>query len=155
MKKMKKYLLLLMVVTGSFLFQTATAQVHTDIQVNIGAQPVWGPVGYDHVEYYYLPDIDAYYNVPRQQYVYLQDGRWIFSAYLPSQYRDYDLDRGYKVVINDPTPYLHNAQYRTDYAKYKGNHNQEIIRNSHDSKYYQIKEHPEHDNWKKEHHDHH
>jgi hypothetical protein len=152
---MKKYLLLFLVVTGGLLLQTAAAQVHADIQVNIGQQPVWGPVGYDHVEYYYLPDIDAYYNVPRHQYVYLHEGHWMFSDYLPSQYRDYDRNRGYKVVINDPEPYLHNDRYRTDYAKFKGNHSQEIIRNSHDSKYYQIKEHPEHTNWKKEQHDHH
>jgi hypothetical protein len=155
MKKMKIYLLLFMLVTGSFLFQTAAAQVHADVNINIGAQPVWGPVGYDHVEYYYLPDIDAYYNVPRHQYVYMREGNWVFSSHLPSQYHDYDMDRAYKVVINDPTPYRHNTQYRSDYAKYKGNHSQEIIRNSHDSRYYQIKEHPEHENWKKEQHDQH
>ena len=142
-------------VTGSFLFQKASAQIHGDIQVNIGAQPVWGPVGYDRVDYYYLPDIDAYYNVPRHQYVYQHRGQWRYSSTLPHQYRNYNLDRGYKVVVNDPEPYLHNDQDRENYAKYKGNHDQEIIRNSHDSKYYQIKEHPEHDNWEKQQRDHH
>jgi hypothetical protein len=109
------------------------------------------------VDYYYLPDIDAYYNVPRRQYVYLREGHWTFSSCLPYQYRDYDLNRGYKVVINDPTPYRNNTRYRADYARYKGDHSQEIIRNSHDSRYYQIKGHPEHENWKKEQHggDHH
>lgn len=151
---MKKYFLLFTCIALSFLFQTAAAQVQANIQVNIGAQPVWGPVGYDRADYYYLPDIDVYYNVSRRKYVYLQEGHWVFSAQLPLKYQDYDMDRAYKVVINDPAPYRHNTQYRADYAKYKGNHSQEIIRNSHDSKYYQIKGHPEHENWKKELHDH-
>ena len=152
---MKKYFLMFMLVTSGFLFQKATAQIHGNIEVNISSQPVWGPVGYDRVDYYYLPDIDAYYNVPRHQYVYLQEGQWMFSSELPYQYRNYDMDRGYKVVVNDPEPYRHNDQYKANYAKYKGVHTQEIIRNSHDDKYYQIKEHPQHDNWVKQHQDHH
>ena len=49
----------------------AQAQVSVGVNVNIGSQPVWGPVGYDYAEYYYMPDIDVYYFVPRHQYVYL------------------------------------------------------------------------------------
>ncbi len=47
-----------------------------------------------------MPDIEAYYNVSQHQFVYLDDGRWIFAAALPERCRDYDLYRGYKVVIN-------------------------------------------------------
>jgi hypothetical protein len=54
------------------------------------------------------------------------------------------------VVINDPYPYRHAETYRTKYAEYKGHHNQEIIRNSRDSRYYEIKDHPEHNNWKRD-----
>lgn len=27
------------------------------VNINIGSQPAWGPVGYDYVDYYYMPDI--------------------------------------------------------------------------------------------------
>ncbi|MBK6828894.1 MAG: hypothetical protein KAX45_08725 [Chitinophagaceae bacterium] len=144
---MKKILLLSGFILGSILFQEASAQLRISIRANIGSQPVWGPSGYDRAEYYYLPEIDVFYNVSRRQYVYEQRGRWVFSASLPRQYRNYDLYSGYKVVVNDNRPYRNAGMYRTKYATYKNNHNQESIRNSKDSRYFKIKEHPEHNNW--------
>lgn len=108
------------------------AQVRVGVNINIGSQPVWGPAGYNYAEYYYLPDIDVYYYVPRHQFVYLSDGRWIFSAYLPPRYRGYDLYSGYKVVLNEPRPYLHDYRYRERYAPYRGRRDQVVIRDSHE-----------------------
>ena len=144
---MKKILLLSGFILGSILFQEASAQLRISIRANIGSQPVWGPSGYDRAEYYYLPEIDVFYNVSRRQYVYEQRGRWGFRASLPRQYRNYDLYSGYKVVVNDNRPYRNAGMYRTKYATYKNNHNQESIRNSKDSRYFKIKGHPEHNNW--------
>jgi hypothetical protein len=97
-----------------------------------------------------MPDIDVYYYVPRRQYVYLSGGRWIFAMSLPTRYRAYDLYTGYKVVINEPRPYLHADVYRVRYAPYRGKRNEQvIIRNSDDPKYYVVKGHPKyngHDN---------
>jgi hypothetical protein len=138
---MKKIILISLVAAGCLLSKPSAAQV--SVNINIGAQPVWGPVGYDYVEYYYLPDIEAYYYVPRHQFVYLSDGRWIFATSLPSRYRSYDLYSGYKVVINEPKPYLHFTTHRVTYAKYKGNNGRQvIIRNSNEPKYYVVKGHP-------------
>ena len=145
---MKKTILIAALLLGGFMFQNAQAQVHVDVRFNVGTQPVWGPVGYDYVDYYYMPDIDVFYNVPRHQYIYLQSGHWIFASSLPSRYHNYDINRGYKVVVNEPTPYRNAAVYRTKYAGYKDNHGQEIIRNSHDSRYWENKNHPEHNKWK-------
>jgi hypothetical protein len=148
---MKKSIFVAAFVLSGFVFQTATAQVRVNLKANIAVQPVWGPVGYDHAEYYYMPDIDAYYSVPKHQYVYQERGRWTFAASLPARFH-YDLNSGYKVVINDdPKPYLHAATYRTKYAQYKGHHDQQIIRNSHEQKYFEIKDHPEHSKWKPDH----
>jgi hypothetical protein len=127
----------------------AQAQVSVGVNVNIGSQPVWGPVGYDYVQYYYMPDIDVYYFVPRHQYVYLSGGNWVFSLSLPVRYRYYDVYSGYKVVINEPRPYLHANVFRERYARYKGKKNsQVIIRNSDEPKYYVVQGHPKyiHDN---------
>ncbi len=148
---MKKTILIAALLMSGFLFQTASAQIRVSIRANIGSQPVWGPVGYDRADYYYMPDIDVFYNVQSRQYVYQDRGRWIFVYTLPMQYRYYDLNNGYKVVINnDPRPYRNADNYRSRYSQYKGNHGQEAIRNSHDSRYYQIKGHPEHNNWQQE-----
>lgn len=145
---MKKTILIVTLLLGGLIFQTASAQVRVGFNVNIGTQPVWGPVGYDHAEYYYMPDIDMFYNVPRHQYVYQERGRWIFTTSLPYRYRSYDFNSGYKVVINDdPRPYRNVETYRTRYARYKGNHSQEVIRNSQDSKYFVNKDHPQHNKW--------
>ncbi|MBU2045622.1 MAG: hypothetical protein KJ712_02685, partial [Bacteroidetes bacterium] len=93
---MKKLIILAALAVGSISMMTSPVEAQVNISVNIGSQPAWGPSGYQHVEYYYLPDIESYYYVPRHQFVYLSNGRWVFSASLPSRYRDYDLYRGYK-----------------------------------------------------------
>jgi hypothetical protein len=119
----------------------STAQV--DVNVNIGAQPLWGPTGYDVVEYYYLPDVQTYYYVPSQQFVYLNNGNWIFANSLPARYRSYNLYSGYKVVINEPKPYLQFATHKVKYANYKGaKRKQVVIRDSKDPKYFVVKGHP-------------
>ena len=146
---MKKTILVSALLLSGFLFQSANAQLRVGLNINISTQPTWGPVGYDHVEYYYMPDIDVFYSVPRRQYVYQQRGRWIFSASLPLRYRSFDLYSGYKVVINEPYPYRRADTYRSQYASYKGNRSQEVIRNSRDSRYYENKGHPEYNNWRK------
>ena len=145
---MKKTILIIALLVSGFAFQTASAQVKFGISVNIGTQPVWGPVGYDHVEYYYLPDIDAYYYVPRQQYIYMDRGRWVSRTYLPYRYNNYDIYSGYKVVINEPTPYRNADVYRSRYGGYRGRHDQEIIRDSRDERYYENKNHPQHRVWR-------
>lgn len=139
---MKKLVLFAAVLMVS-LFSINNAKAQVSLNINIGAQPVWGPTGYDHVDYYYFPDIDAYYNVPSAQYIYSNGGRWVWGSSLPAQYRNFDLYRAYKVVINEPKPYLRNNIYVTRYSKYKnyGGH-QTIIRDSRETKYYVVKGHP-------------
>ncbi len=138
---MKKNFLLLLFFALGFMYKPAQAQV--GVNINIGAQPVWGPVGYDYVEYYYFPDIEVYYYVPTRRYIYLSNNNWIFSASLPYQYRNYNVYTGYKVVINEPKPYLHFHTHKAAYAKYKGYYGKQvIIKNSNEPKYYVVKGHP-------------
>jgi hypothetical protein len=118
-----------------FILKQANAQLSINLNINVGSQPTWGPTGYDHVEYYYLPDIDCYYYVPGQQFVYQNGSQWVWKSSLPPQYNNYDLYNGYKVVVNKPKPYLHNAVYRTKYSSYKGRRDQPMIRDSRDAKY--------------------
>jgi len=139
---MKKVIICAALFLSATFYKDAAAQIRFNVNVNIGSQPVWGPVGYDYVEYYYLPDIEAYYYVPTRQFVYMSGNRWIFSASLPPRYRGYDLYSGYKVVVNRPRAYRYFNDDRMRYGRYRGNHSQLIIRNSTDSRYYKIKGHP-------------
>jgi hypothetical protein len=107
-----------------FLFASTANHAQVSVSVNFGTPPLWGPVGYSQVQYYYLPDVQAYYDIRTTQFIYFGDGRWIRSSYLPRQYRNYDLYSGYKVVLNDyhgTTPYhnykSHKARYYKGYSK--------------------------------------
>lgn len=132
MKKMKKILLTLTFLLSAFCYKVK-AQI--GVNINIGSQPLWGPVGYDYVNYYYLPDLGVYYDVPRGLFVYFGFGRWNFAPALPASYGRYDLDHCYKVVINDRNPWMRNNYYRNHYASYIGRY-QSIIRDSHDNRYF-------------------
>jgi hypothetical protein len=142
---MKRVFSLLTAITLLTAGTVTTSKAQVNVNVNIGVQPLWGPVGYDVAEYYYLPDVQAYYYVPRHQFIYLNGGNWVFAYNLPVAYRSYDLYSGYKVVINEPRPYLHFASHKVKYAKYKGwKGKQGAIRDSRDPKYYVVKGHPGH-----------
>ena len=119
------------------------------LNINIDSQPVWGPVGYDAVQYYYIPEIETYYNVPQKKFIFYEKGKWITSSNLPNRFKNYNLYNGYKVVINKDRPYLYNKEYREKYGSFKTHHGQLTIRDSHDSKYYVNKNHPQHNNWLK------
>ena len=116
MKRVLQVLPILAILTTASVY-SSKAQV--SVSVNIGAQPMWGPAGYASVDYYYLPDIECYYYVPRQQFVYLSGPSWVFSASLPARYRGYDLYGGYKVVCDGPRPYTHFREHRVTYSRYR------------------------------------
>jgi len=124
---MKKIFFALLLVCGFFL-QRADAQVRLGVNFNMGAQPDWGPYGYDNAQFYYFPDIDIYYDVLNSEFVYFDGYDWRSSPYLPSMYNDFDLYGAYKVVINEPRPYLRADYYRRQYYSYRGYHNQPVIR---------------------------
>ena len=136
-----------------FMASTANAQLSISFGFNLDRQPIWGPTGYDHVEYYYLPDIEVYYNVPEHMFYYEDGGRWISRSSLPARYRGYDFYNSYKVVVNERAPYRNHRMYREKYFSYKGRHDQQPIRDSRDEKYFTNKRHPEHNNWVKQQHD--
>ena len=109
---------------GMMLFLASAVKAQVSVSVNIGTPPPWGPVGYTEVRYYYLPDVEAYYDVQTSMFIYFGGGHWVHNAYLPTRYRSYDLYSGYKVVMVDyrgDAPYSNFKEYKVKYAKgYKG-----------------------------------
>ena len=111
-------------VSGIVLILASALQAQVSVNVSIGSPPPWGPVGYSQVRYYYLPDVEAYYDVQSSMYIYYGGGAWVHRAYLPAQYKNYDPYHGYKVVMTDyhgNTPYTHFKEHKMKYGKgYRG-----------------------------------
>ena len=117
MKKIKLIIPALML-----LFLGGFAQAQVSVSLTFGSPPLWGPVGFAEARYYYLPDVEAYYNVQTEMFMYAENGIWIESYYLPVVYRNYDLYSGYKVVLADYHGYrpydrftYHKQHYRRGY----------------------------------------
>lgn len=111
-------------VIGTVLFLASVMQAQVSVNVKIGSPPPWGPVGYNEVHYYYLPGVQAYYDVPSSMFIYNEGGVWVHRAELPRRYRNYDLYGGYKVVMTDyrgNAPYTNFKEYQKKYARgYRG-----------------------------------
>lgn len=113
-----------LIVLGLTFSLAGALQAQVSVNVNIGSPPLWGPAGYSNVQYYYLPDVQAYYDVPSSRFIYYEGGTWVHRTYLPRRYRNYDLYGGYKVVMTDyhgNTPYVHYKEHKVKYFKgYRG-----------------------------------
>lgn len=109
-----------LIAIGILFIVTSATHAQISVNVNIGSPPSWGPVGYSQVEYYYLPDVQAYYDIRATQFIYLNNGAWVRTRNLPNQYRNYDLYNGYKVVLNDyhgTKPYSYYNEHKVKYYK--------------------------------------
>ncbi len=84
--------------------------------------PAWAPPYQDiHlVRYYYLPDIEVYYDVWNQEFVYLQDGSWMFTSSFPPIYTGFDLYNCFVVVLDYHVyePWMHYHYYVSHYPRY-------------------------------------
>lgn len=117
------------------LISSFNMQGQVNVNVNLGTPPVWAPADRVAVQYYYLPEIDAYYDVPAERFIYIRNGGWYRSAALPARYRGYNLRGANVVYLTDyrgNAPYVYHKNHKVKYrknakvyvdkeAKYKGN----------------------------------
>jgi hypothetical protein len=112
------------ILAGILMVFASTALSQISVNVNIGAPPLWGPAGYSEVRYYYLPDLETYYDVQTSMFIYYGGGRWVHRPSLPPRYRNYDLYGGYKVVLSDyhgDAPYIYFKEHKGKYYRgYRG-----------------------------------
>ncbi|GAA4051553.1 hypothetical protein GCM10022409_42980 [Hymenobacter glaciei] len=95
------------------LFAAPTAQAQVGVNINIGA-PAWGPQVSYGTQYYYIPEIDGYYDLYSQQYIVFDDGYWVP---LPELY-GYDPYQFHPVVIQyrGREPWCQRDYYHQRYA---------------------------------------
>lgn len=121
---MKKLILMSALVMGGLGIKTADAQLGIRINLHLGT-PVYAPQPvevadqpvYDD-DYYYLPEVEAYYSVGEQCYYYQDGDRWISAAYLPGMYRNFDWRTAKRVEIRANRPYMHHDVYRGRFGGY-------------------------------------
>ena len=144
---MKKLVIISAIAISGMFYNTANAQIRVHFGLNFWPHRVYvrpavvdvqaAPVVYaddDQAnydasdDYYYLPDVGAYYSVNEQCYYYFDGDNWISAAYLPGEYRDYDWRNARRYEVRAPRPYLHDDMYRakfhgatSDWAHYAGN----------------------------------
>jgi hypothetical protein len=82
--------------------------------------PNWLPPQYAGMRYYYMPDIETYYDLTNHDFIYLDNGDWLFSTSLPPMYGNYDLYNGYYVALNMNVfqPWMHHQFYISNYPRY-------------------------------------
>ena len=114
------------IIIAAALFFTTAMQAQVSVSVHLPSPPMWGPAGYSGIQYYYLPDVESYYDIQTSMFIYYSGGAWIRRASLPSRYRNYDLYGGYKVVMtgyHGNTPYTEFNHHKKLYAR--GYHGQQ------------------------------
>ncbi|MFA9191064.1 hypothetical protein AAGV28_06735 [Flavobacterium sp. FZUC8N2.13] len=128
-----------LIVTGIILFAASTSQAQVSVNVNIGrpvvVRPAWVPRQHVNVDFYYLPEIQTYYDVNSSLYVYLDNGNWCRTRYLPSRYRSYDLNRAHRVELrgyHGSRPY---SYYNNHKVKYYNNNRDSNRRYVEDRRY--------------------
>jgi hypothetical protein len=130
----------LIVLSIAFLWScnTPTTAQRVDIGVSIDL-PDWAPY-YNNanlVRYYYLPDIECYYDVRSREFIYMEDGEWMFGRNLPPVYAWFDLRTCFVVALDarvyQPWRHFHyyvahypRFYYRNVYRELNRNHNRPL-----------------------------
>ena len=127
---MKKLAILSAIALSGLIYNTANAQIRVNFGLHIRPiyaryhapvvveQPVYQePVqAYDDSnddDYYYLPDVDAYYNVSAGCYYYNDGYNWVSAAYLPGAYRNYDWRSARRYEVREHRPFARADFYRS------------------------------------------
>lgn len=130
---MKKLITISAIAMSGLMFNAANAQIRIGLGIRLphivivprpvvvvkAEAPVYQePIVSDNddCDFYYLPDVGAYYSVAEQCYYYQDGDSWVSAAYLPGVYRDYDWRyAARRFEIREARPYLHNNIYRSRY----------------------------------------
>jgi len=84
--------------------------------------PAWAPYydNADMIRYYYFPDIECYYDVWNRDFIYLEDGSWMFGSTLPPIYSWFDLNTAFVVLLDNGVyePWRHFNYYVSHYPRY-------------------------------------
>ena len=121
MKKIKGWvavavmLLSMTIFNGCSTYRQGTNESQTSYE-----NPQWAPSYSDGIRYYYLPDIESYYDIYTQEFIFLNQAQWSYSLYLPSIYPDFNLNNSFIVLVNSNIyqPWMHHQYYVSHFPRY-------------------------------------
>jgi hypothetical protein len=120
-----------LILVGLVFVLSGTIHGQVSVDLHLGNPPAWGPAESPNSRYYYLPDIQMYYDRSSSNYIYLSHGRWLHTRDVPPAYRNYDFYGAYKVSLNDyhgERPYEHYNEHRKSYPSgYNRGHEQKTF----------------------------
>jgi hypothetical protein len=131
---MKKLALISALVMGGLFCNTAYAQIGINLGFHLGSHhnapiaqiaveaPIYTETASSNYDYYYLPDVGAYYSIAEQCYYYNDGNNWISAAYLPG-YNNYDWRNARHYEVRAHRPYLNDGVYSSRYGGHTGNRN--------------------------------
>ena len=102
-----------------FIFSLQTQAQNISVGININTAPR-EKVRYVEVEspsYYYYPEIETYFDVNSSVYIHFSNNSWVRTKNLPVRYREYDVKRGQRVMIDyrGSRPYNHYHEHKNKY----------------------------------------
>ncbi|MGI4736728.1 MAG: hypothetical protein ACRYG7_16270 [Janthinobacterium lividum] len=116
---MKFSLKVFLLAAGTAAAFTAPTAAHAQVGVNIQiGHPAWGPAVPQGSQYYYVPEIDGYYDLAARNYIVQRNGRWNRFNSIPG----YNTANFHPVVVN----YRGNqpwSQYNDHHARYWNQNN--------------------------------
>jgi hypothetical protein len=66
------------------------------------------PVPLDSIRYYYYPNLQAYFDTHKKEYIFKKQGEWVRNKSIPDDYRGYSLfNKNYDVInglVNEDQP---------------------------------------------------
>jgi hypothetical protein len=108
-------LLIVAIFSGCDLYTYSTSADQTRYD-----NPRWAPPYYSGARYYYLPDIESYYDLSAREFIFLNNGHWNYSPEFPTIYGSFDLNNCFSVVldVNVYQPWMHHHYYVSHYPRY-------------------------------------
>ncbi len=101
----------------------STVSVAQKLNISVNFElPSWAPYydRADQVRYYYFPDIECYYDVRNRDFIYMEDGEWMFGRSLPQIYGWFNLNDCFIVALDYRVvePWRHFHYYVSHYPRY-------------------------------------
>ncbi|MBS7563142.1 hypothetical protein KHS38_01880 [Mucilaginibacter sp. Bleaf8] len=122
---MRKLFVTMILAAGSLMYKNAEAQVGVSVGFNIGPVSVQlhKPAAVVYDDFYYMPDVEAYYSVPENVYYYMDGDEWISAPCLPGAYRDYNWRNVRHYEVRAERPFRNHDYYRSRFGGFDRNSN--------------------------------
>lgn len=120
---MKKFKTIAIIAVFTFIvsgFTACMSPYYTSDEQVVYDNPDWAPPYYSGVRYYYIPDIEVYYDLGERVFIYLDNGYWRYSRMLPGMYAGFNLRDCYSIALNVRVyePWRHHQYYVSNYPRY-------------------------------------